>query len=105
MGLDKNKLVLGKHSGRHAFRDKLQQLGYKLTNEELDEAFKKFKDLADKKKDVYDKDIEALVSRQRIDVPKTYELHNYVINTGNVITPTATVSIKKDKVIREEVAT
>jgi 2-isopropylmalate synthase len=105
VGLDKNKLVLGKHSGRHAFRDKLQQLGYKLTNEELDEAFKKFKDLADKKKDVYDKDIEALVSRQRIDVPKTYELHNYVINTGNVITPTATVSIKKDKVIREEVAT
>jgi 2-isopropylmalate synthase len=105
VGLDKNKLVLGKHSGRHAFRDKLEQLGYKLTNEELDEAFKKFKDLADKKKDVYDKDIEALVSRQRIDVPKTYELHNYVINTGNVITPTATVSIKKDKVIKEEVAT
>lgn len=105
VGLDKNKLVLGKHSGRHAFRDKLEQLGYKLTNEELDEAFKKFKDLADKKKDVYDKDIEALVSRQRIDVPKTYELHNYVINTGNVITPTATVSIKKDKMIKEEVAT
>lgn len=105
VGLDKNKLVLGKHSGRHAFRDKLEQLGYKLTNEELDEAFKKFKALADKKKDVFDKDIEALVSRQKIDVPRTYELHNYVINTGNVITPTATVSIKKDKMIREEVAT
>lgn len=105
VGLDKNKLVLGKHSGRHAFRDKLEQLGYKLTNEELDEAFKKFKELADKKKDVFDKDIEALVSRQKIDVPRTYELHNYVINTGNVITPTATVSIKKDKMIKEEVAT
>lgn len=105
VGLDKNKLVLGKHSGRHAFRDKLEQLGYKLTNEELDEAFKKFKELADKKKDVFDKDIEALVSRQKIDVPRTYELHNYVINTGNFITPTATVSIKKDKMIKEEVAT
>lgn len=105
VGLDKNKLVLGKHSGRHAFRDKLEQLGYKLTNEEVDAAFKKFKDLADKKKDVYDKDIEALVSRQRIDVPRTYELHNYVINTGNVITPTATVSIRKDMVVTEEVAT
>ncbi|MEL7648575.1 MAG: 2-isopropylmalate synthase [Sedimentibacter sp.] len=105
VGLDKNKLVLGKHSGRHAFNDKLVQLGYNLSKEELDEAFRKFKDLADKKKDVYDKDIEALVSSQRIDVPKTYELSKYVINTGNIITPTATVSIKKDNAVTEEVAT
>ncbi|MGB4437737.1 MAG: alpha-isopropylmalate synthase regulatory domain-containing protein, partial [Sedimentibacter sp.] len=105
IGLDTNKLVLGKHSGRHAFNNKLEQLGYKLTKDELDEAFKKFKELADKKKDVFDKDIFALVSRQKIDVPRTYELDKYVINTGNVITPTATVSIKKGNSVTEEVAT
>lgn len=105
VGLDKNTLVLGKHSGRHAFNDKLIQMGYNLSKEELDAAFKKFKELADKKKDVFDKDIEAIVSNQRIDVPKTYELNKYVINSGNIITPTATVSIKKGQDITEEVAT
>lgn len=105
IGLDTNKLVLGKHSGRHAFNDKLKQLGYELTKEELDIAFAKFKDLADKKKDVFDKDIDALVSRQKIEVPKTFELQNYVINSGNVITSTATVTMIKDDTIIEEVAT
>lgn len=105
IGLETNKLVLGKHSGRHAFNDKLKQLGYTLTKEKLDEAFKNFKELADKKKSVYDKDIEALVSRQRIQIPKTYELNNYIINTGNVINPTAMVSVKKEGKLHEEVAT
>ncbi len=105
IGLETNKLVLGKHSGRHAFNEKLKQLGYNLSKEELDEAFAKFKELADKKKNVYEKDIEALVSRQRIQIPKTYELNNYVINTGNIITPTAIVSVKKEGKIFEEVAT
>ncbi|WP_326906711.1 2-isopropylmalate synthase [Sedimentibacter sp. MB31-C6] len=104
IGLDTNKLVLGKHSGRHAFNDKLIQLGYSLSKKELDEAFKRFKNLADKKKDVYDKDIDALVSRQKIEVPKAFELEKYVINSGNVITSTATVAIKKDNTIIEEVA-
>ena len=105
IGLGTNKLVLGKHSGRHAFIDKLQQLGYTLTQPEVDEAFEKFKHIADKKKDVFDRDIDAIVSRQKIDIPKTYELNKYVINTGNIITPTATVSIKKGNDITEEVAT
>lgn len=104
IGLDTNKLVLGKHSGRHAFNDKLMQLGYELTQEELDIAFKKFKDLADKKKDVYDKDIDALVSKQKTEIPKTFELDSYVINSGNIITSTATVSVKKGDNIIEEVA-
>lgn len=104
IGLDTNKLVLGKHSGRHAFNDKLVQLGYTLTKEELDIAFKKFKDLADKKKDVFDKDIDALVSGQKFEVPKTFELERYVINSGNSITSTATVRVKKDNESMEEVA-
>lgn len=105
IGLDTNKLVLGKHSGRHAFNDKLIQLGYTLSKEELDEAFKRFKDLADKKKDVFDKDIDALVSRQKVDVPNTFELEKYVINSGNSITSTATIRVKKEGSSVEEVAT
>lgn len=104
IGLDKNKIVLGKHSGRHAFTDRLKQLGYILSKEEIDEAFIKFKDLADKKKEVYDKDIEALVSKQKFDVPKEYELVKFVINSGNTITPTASVTIKHGDVVAEEVA-
>jgi 2-isopropylmalate synthase len=104
IGLDTNKLVLGKHSGRHAFNEKLIQLGYELNQEELDEAFRRFKDLADKKKDVFDKDIDALVSRQKIEVPKKYELKKYVINSGNIITSTATLTIMKEGKIFEEVA-
>ena len=102
IGLDTNKLVLGKHSGRHAFNEKLKQLGYELSQEEINEAFKEFKDLADKKKDVYDKDIEALVSKQMVEIPKAYELEKYVINSGNIITPTATISIRKGSEVIEE---
>ena len=104
IGLETNKLVLGKHSGRHAFNDKLKQLGYELNQEELNEAFKEFKDLADKKKDVYDKDIDALVSKQMIKIPKTYELEKYVINSGNIITPTTSITIRKGNEILQEVA-
>ncbi|WMJ76502.1 MULTISPECIES: 2-isopropylmalate synthase [unclassified Sedimentibacter] len=104
IGLDTNKLVLGKHSGRHAFSDKLTKLGYTLTKDELDIAFKKFKDLADKKKIVYDRDIDALVSRQKVQIPKIFELVKFVINSGNAITSTATLSVRKGNDVIEEVA-
>ena len=61
VGLTESKLVMGKHSGRHAFREKLKDLGYELTDEEVQDAFKRFKDLADRKKDVFDEDLIALV--------------------------------------------
>ncbi|MEK7820262.1 MAG: 2-isopropylmalate synthase, partial [Pseudomonadota bacterium] len=61
VGLTKSKIVLGKHSGRHAFREKLSDLGYRLGDNALEEAFKRFKDLADAKKDIFDEDIVALV--------------------------------------------
>ncbi len=61
VGLTESKLVLGKHSGRHAFREKLKDLGYDLGDNALNDAFKRFKDLADLKKDVFDEDIAALV--------------------------------------------
>jgi len=61
VGIPKSSLVLGKHSGRHAFRDRVVQLGYTLSEAQLEAAFNKFKALADKKKEVFDEDIEALV--------------------------------------------
>src|SRR5215213_3650918 len=61
VSIPKSSLVLGKHSGRHAFRDRITQLGYTLNNEQLESAFAKFKTLADKKKEVFDEDLEALV--------------------------------------------
>ena len=61
VGLKESTLVMGKHSGRHAFREKLKELGYELGKNALEDAFVRFKDLADKKKHVYDEDIEALV--------------------------------------------
>ncbi|MEG3618767.1 2-isopropylmalate synthase [Magnetovibrio sp. PR-2] len=61
VGLNQSKLVLGKHSGRHAFKEKLKGLGYDLGDSAVEDAFKRFKDLADKKKDVFDEDIMALV--------------------------------------------
>jgi len=61
VGLTKSNLVMGKHSGRHAFRAKLKDLGFELGDNALEEAFRRFKDLADKKKDIFDEDIVALV--------------------------------------------
>ncbi|MBK8175947.1 MAG: 2-isopropylmalate synthase [Rhodospirillales bacterium] len=61
VGLSKSKLVLGKHSGRHAFREKLNELNYELGDNAIEEAFRRFKEIADRKKDVFDEDIMALV--------------------------------------------
>jgi len=61
VGLNKSTLVMGKHSGRHAFKSKLSELGYEVTDNQLNDAFQRFKDLSDKKKDIFDEDIIALV--------------------------------------------
>ena len=66
VGLSKSKLVLGKHSGRHAFREKLRELNYELGDNALEDAFRRFKDLADRKKDVFDEDIVALVDDELV---------------------------------------
>ncbi|TCO77497.1 2-isopropylmalate synthase [Marinisporobacter balticus] len=102
IGLSQNKMVLGKHSGKHAFEDRLKILGYELSKEELSKAFEQFKELADKKKSIYDKDIEAIVTRNTIVYPEVYKLKRFVINSGNTITSTATVVLSnQDRVIEE----
>ena len=104
VGRKENNLVLGKHSGKHAFKDRVTELGYSLSEMELAEAFRKFKDLADRKKRVYDKDIEALVAKESVQVPMTFTLGNFVINSGSAITATATVSLVREGKETERVA-
>jgi 2-isopropylmalate synthase len=94
VGLTSNRMVLGKHSGRHAFRDKLLSLGYDLTKEEIDKLFKKMKDLADKKKELQDEDIEALIGEEILRIPDIYQLIYLNVVSGTVTIPTATVILK-----------
>jgi 2-isopropylmalate synthase len=105
IGLAENRMVLGKHSGRHAFEDRLLSLGYELTREQLDQAFEQFKILADKKKIVSDLDIEALIQQKTFDIPETFRLRRFVINSGNTITATATVHLETAEFPKEAVST
>jgi 2-isopropylmalate synthase len=94
VGLDANRLVLGKHSGRHALKDKLLEMGYDLTQAELNKLFGKFKELADKRKELEDEDIEALVGEVILRVPDVYELDYLNVVSGTKVVPTATVRLK-----------
>ncbi len=94
VGISKSNLVLGKHSGRHAFKDRVSQLGYKLTDEQVEATFVKFKALADKKKEVFDEDIEALVDDQLEVVRGLWTLVSLQVTTGSSTIPTATLVLK-----------
>lgn len=96
VGLNTNKMVLGKHSGRAAFKDKIQSMGFEISQEELDRAFEEFKRIADKKKQVFDKDIEAILTNREAKADDKYKLVRFVINSGNTITTTASVVLNKD---------
>jgi len=101
VGLPKTKIVLGKLSGRHAFKKRVKELGYELSDEELEHAFNQFKILADKKKDIYDQDIEAIIQDEKSEVPHIYELDSLSISCGPNTVPTAGVRLRvgKDKII------
>ena len=94
IGITEKNLVLGKHSGRAALKARIEELGYEISDEELTVAFEKFKNIADKKKEVYDSDIEAIVTKETVQVPQTYELVRFVSNSGNTITATTIVCLK-----------
>lgn len=105
VGFRQSEMVLGKHSGRHAFEEKLGDMGYThLDTEKINEAFSKFKDLADKKKIVTDRDIEALLSEKVIQVPAVYELEYFHISSGNSTISTSTVRLKVDDGLIQEAA-
>lgn len=98
VGIARSRLVMGKHSGRHAFRTRLKELGYELTEENLNKAFERFKRLADQKKEVFDEDIEAIVADEvlRIEVPERFKLLRLNVASGTETIPTATVEMDID---------
>ena len=96
IGLGETKLSLGKLSGRAAFKNHIEALGYNLEKEELDRAFEKFKALADKKKEVKDDDIEAIINEHISKIPETFTMLAMQITSGNNMIATATVTMKKD---------
>jgi len=94
VGLSKSALVLGKHSGRHAFKEYLENLGYDLDRDSLDKVFTRFKLLADKKKLVTDADIEAIITDELFQPPEVYKLEHVQIQCGMNSIPTATVRLR-----------
>lgn len=106
VGLQTNSMVLGKHSGRHAFEDRLITMGFELSAPEIDRAFAEFKKLADKKKTVDDRDIMAIICDDVMnDDTQRFRLNRFIINSGNTITATATVVLDKDGESLEDVST
>jgi 2-isopropylmalate synthase len=85
IGIPQNRMVLGKHSGRHAFEERLKDLGLSASGEAFEKIFTDFKDLADKKKVVSDRDIEALVMDRAVSVPETWKLDHWAVNTGSAL--------------------
>jgi len=85
IGIPQNRMVLGKHSGRHAFEERLKDLGLYVNAEAFEKIFTDFKDLADKKKVVSDRDIEALVMDRTVSVPETWKLDHWAVNTGSAL--------------------
>lgn len=104
VGVMKTSLVLGKHSGLHAFEKRLSELGYKADKEDLKSLFSEFKALADRKKTVTDRDLIALVESSSQSAPVTWELDSFVVNSGNMMTSTACVTLRKAGRKYQEVA-
>src|SRR5262247_616582 len=96
IGRSSNKLVLGKHSGRHALAARLKDLGFELEGADLDRAFRKFKDLADRKKEVYDEDLLAIVTDEATKIPEMFELDYLHVISGTGVIPSATVRLRKE---------
>lgn len=93
IGLSANKMIMGKHSGKHALKKHLMTMGYDLSDEEIKHLFQKFKDLADKKKIVLDDDLEALVNEVVLRTSDTYCLEYLNVSAGTTVLPTASVKL------------
>jgi 2-isopropylmalate synthase len=94
IGLDTNSIVLGKHSGRHALRNALEELGFQVEGAALNMAFKRFKELADKKKKVTALDLEAIVSDEMKQAPAAFDIESFEVEASNVRAPLAKVSVR-----------
>ena len=96
VGIKASNLVLGKHSGRHALSDRIKELGFELNDVELNQVFKEFKRLADIKKQIFDEDLEALVTHGIRKHTDRFQLEQLNITSGTSVIPTATVIMKID---------
>ena len=94
IGLTQSKMVMGKLSGRHAFRQRLEELGYKLNETELNHAFERFKRLADQKKEIYEEDLEVIVSEEIAKIDQQFMLTSLLIESGTGKVPTAVVELE-----------
>ncbi|MFH1594340.1 MAG: 2-isopropylmalate synthase [Candidatus Omnitrophota bacterium] len=94
VGFQETKLVLGKHSGRHALKARLNRLGYTLSDKELHGAFFRFKKLADKKKEIFDDDLATIVEDEIGTTPEIYKMVSFYVLSGNKVTPSATVTLE-----------
>ncbi len=94
VGVENTKIVLGRHSGRHGLKSRLEKLGYHLNEDELKKAYDLFTKLADKKKEVFDDDLRVLMGDEVYKTQEYYELDCFQVNCGNSAIPTATVKIK-----------
>jgi 2-isopropylmalate synthase len=104
VGVPGSRMVLDRHSGRHAFKARSAELGVELSDQMLNQAFEKFKDLADKKKEVYDEDIIALLEEEFEKIPQVFHLEFLQCAAGTGTIPSATVRIRKDDEILQEAA-
>jgi 2-isopropylmalate synthase len=104
IGLTKGNLVLGKHSGRHALKDRIEVMGYSLSDDELERVFSRFKNLADLRKEIFDEDIEAIIMDEIIRIPEVFELVSLGVMSGSMKLPTAAVRLKVDGVEKEGAA-
>lgn len=102
VGIPQSSIVLGKLSGRHAFRDRLKDLGYRLSEKDLERAFIRFKQLADKKREIFDEDIESIVVEEILRMPHRFKLIYINVVAGNVTVPTATVQMEVDGHLLQE---
>jgi 2-isopropylmalate synthase len=94
IGLDQNQIVLGKHSGRHALRNALEELGFEVDGAALNQAFKRFKELADKKKKVTALDLEAIVSDEMKQAPAAFDLESFEVEASSWRAPLAKVRVR-----------
>jgi 2-isopropylmalate synthase len=107
VGVSTNSMVLGKHSGRHAFKSRLQELGYEISDEEVNKLFAAFKELTEKKKEISDDDLKALLIEEKVASKETaYELKALQVQYGTTQVPTATISLlNPDNELIQEAAT
>jgi 2-isopropylmalate synthase len=105
IGRQRSALVLGRHSGKTGLKARLSELGYVLNGKDFDKLYAKFIEVADKKKEVFDDDLVALIEEELSILPETFSLVYFSVITGNNVIPTATVKLKKKKAIMQEAST